>query len=66
MVLNKDRKQNLVPRRSTSFYLSPDSQTMAADVTTTIPRDSRILSISETSTDAAITVVLNWRAATID
>jgi hypothetical protein len=73
------------------FYISPDSQMMAVDVTTTsvfksgnphplfqtdivdtgirtgpmswdIAPDSRFLIISETSTDAAITVVLNWRS----
>jgi eukaryotic-like serine/threonine-protein kinase len=73
------------------FYISPDSQMMAADVTTNpvfksgnpqalfqtdmadtrirtgpmswdIAPDGRFLIISETSTDASITVVLNWRA----
>jgi Tol biopolymer transport system component len=74
------------------FYISPDSQMMAVDVTTKpvfqsgnphslfqtdivdtgirtgpmswdIAPDGRFLIISETSTDASITVVLNWRAA---
>ncbi len=73
------------------FYISPDSQMMAVDVTTKpvfksgdpkalfqtniadsrirtgpmswdIAPDGRFLIISETSTDASITVVLNWRA----
>jgi len=74
------------------FYISPDSQMMAVDVTMgpvfrsgnphalfqteivdtgirtgpmswDIAPDGRFLIISETSTDASITVVLNWRAA---
>jgi len=74
------------------FYISPDSQMMAADVITRpvfqsgephalfqtdivdtgirtgpmswdIAPDGRFLIISDTSTDASITVVLNWRAA---
>jgi Tol biopolymer transport system component len=76
------------------FYISPDNQMMAVDVTTTtgavfqsgnphplfqtdiidtgirtgpmswdIAPDGRFLIISETSTDASVTVVLNWRAA---
>jgi Tol biopolymer transport system component len=74
------------------FYISPDSQMMAVDVTTKpefqsgnphalfqtdivdtgirtgpmswdIAPDGRFLIISETSTDASITVLLNWRAA---
>jgi Tol biopolymer transport system component len=74
------------------FYISPDSQMMAVDVTIRpvfesgnphplfqtdivdtgirtgptswdIAPDGRFLIISETSTDASITVVLNWRAA---
>jgi len=74
------------------FYISPDSQMMAVDVTTRpvfqsdnphalfqtdivdtgirngpmswdIAPDGRFLIISETSTDASITVLLNWRAA---
>ena len=74
------------------FYISPDNQMMAADVTTKpvfrsgdphslfqtgivdtgirtgpmswdIGRDGRFLIISETSSDASITVVLNWRGA---
>jgi Tol biopolymer transport system component len=73
------------------FYISPDSQMTAVDVTTRpvfksgnphplfqtdivdtgirtgpiswdIAPDGRFLIISETSTDASITVVLNWRA----
>ena len=73
------------------FYISPDSQMMAVDVSTNpvfqsgnphalfqtdivdtgirtgpmswdIAPDGRFLIISETSTDAFITVVLNWRA----
>jgi hypothetical protein len=72
------------------FYISPDSQMMAVDVTTApefhsgnpqplfqtdiidtgirtgpmswdIAPDGRFLIITETSTDASITVVLNWR-----
>lgn len=74
------------------FYISPDSQMMAVDVTTNpvfqsanphslfqtdivdtgirtgpmswdIAPDGRFLIISDTSTDAAITVVLNWQSA---
>ena len=74
------------------FYISPDSQMMAVDVTTSpvfrsgdphalfqtdivdtgirtgpiswdISPDGRFLIISEASTDASITVVLNWRPA---
>lgn len=73
------------------FYISPDSQMMAVDVTTRpvfrsgnphtlfqtdiidtgirtgpmswdIAPDGRFLIISDTSIDASITVVLNWRA----
>ena len=74
------------------FYISPDSQMMAVDVTTNpvfksgnphplfqtgivdtgirtgpmswdIAPDGRFLIISETFSDAPVTVVLNWRAA---
>ncbi len=74
------------------FYISPDSQMVAVDVTTNpvfrsgnphplfqtdivdtrirtgpiswdIAPDGRFLIITETSTDASITVVLNWHAA---
>ena len=73
------------------FYISPDSEMMAVDVTAKpvfgagnphplfqtdivdtgirtgpmswdIAPDGRFLIISETSTDASITVVLNWRS----